>query len=91
MAVNPEIQQDVYPFSEIAEQGANTLIFPDLDSGNIDYKLLMELGGANALGPILLGMRKPVHILQIGTSVREIVNMTAVAVMHAQMISRHRK
>lgn len=91
MAVNPEIQQDVYPFSEIAEQGANTLIFPDLDSGNIAYKLLMELGGANALGPILLGMRKPVHILQIGTSVREIVNMTAVAVMHAQMISRHRK
>lgn len=91
MAVNPGMQKDVYPFSEIANEGANTLIFPDLDSGNIAYKLLMELGGANALGPILLGMRKPVHILQIGTSIREIVNMTAVAVMHAQMMAKSKK
>ena len=91
MAVNPEMQKDVYPFSEIADKGANTLIFPDLDSGNISYKLLMELGGANVLGPILLGMRKPVHILQIGTSIREIVNMTAVAVMHAQMMDNSKR
>lgn len=88
MAVNPAIQQDVYPFSEIAAEGANTLIFPNLAAGNIAYKLLMELGGANAVGPILLGMNKPVHILQIGTSVREIVNMTAVAVMHAQLLEK---
>ncbi|MCB0496748.1 MAG: NADP-dependent malic enzyme [Cyclobacteriaceae bacterium] len=91
MAVNPDLQKDVYPFSDIANEGANTLIFPDLDSGNIAYKLLMELGGADVLGPILLGMRKPVHILQIGTSIREIVNMTAVAVMHAQMMTKSKK
>jgi len=88
MAVNPDIQQEVYPFSDIASEGANTLIFPNLAAGNIAYKLLMELGGANAVGPILLGMNKPVHILQIGTSVREIVNMTAVAVLHAQLLKK---
>ncbi len=87
IALNASIQQDVYPFSEIAKEGANTLIFPDLASGNIAYKLLMELGGANAIGPILLGMKKPIHILQIGSSVKEIVNMTAVAVLHAQLLN----
>jgi len=91
MAVNPAMQKDVYPFSEIAESGANTLIFPNLAAGNIAYKLLMELGGADALGPILLGMKKPVHILQIGTSIREIVNMTAVAALHAQLMSKSKK
>ncbi len=90
MALNPTIQKEVYPFSELAEHGANTLIFPDLAAGNIAYKLLMELGGASALGPVLLGMRKPVHILQIGTSVSEIVNMTAVAVLHAQLIDKRK-
>ncbi len=88
IALNPSIQKEVYPFSEIAEEGANTLIFPNLAAGNIAYKLLMELGGASAVGPILLGMKKPVHILQIGTSVSEIVNMTAVAVIHAQLIDK---
>ncbi len=88
IALNAGIQQDVYPFSEIASEGANTLIFPDLASGNIAYKLLMELGGASAIGPILLGMKKPVHILQIGTSVSQIVNMTAVAVLHAQLLDK---
>lgn len=88
IALNPAIQKDIYPFSELGEMGANTLIFPDLAAGNIAYKLLMELGGANALGPILLGMKKPVHILQIGTSVSEIVNMTAVAVLHAQLMNK---
>lgn len=88
IALNPGIQQDVYPFSEIAQEGANTLIFPNLAAGNIAYKLLMELGGASAVGPILLGMKKPVHILQIGTSVSEIVNMTAVAVIHAQLLDK---
>ena len=85
VALNTEIQQSNYPFSELAEKGANTLIFPDLDSGNIAYKLLMEIGGAEAIGPILLGMNKPVHVLQLGSSVREIVNMVAIAVVEAQI------
>jgi len=85
VALNTEIQKSNYPFSELAEKGANTLIFPDLDSGNIAYKLLMEIGGAEAIGPILLGMNKPVHVLQLGSSVREIINMVAIAVVEAQI------
>ncbi|GJM29517.1 MAG: NADP-dependent malic enzyme [Cyclobacteriaceae bacterium] len=85
VALNTEIQQTNYPFSELAEKGANTLIFPDLDSGNIAYKLLMEIGGAEAIGPVLMGMNKPVHVLQLGSSVREIVNMVAIAVVEAQI------
>lgn len=84
VALNTEIQQDMYPFSELAEKGANTFIFPNLAAGNISYKLLMEIGGAEAIGPVLLGMKKPVHILQQGSSVREIVNMAAIAVVDAQ-------
>lgn len=84
VALNPELMQEMYPFTDLAEKGANTLIFPDLTSGNIAYKLLMEIGGAEAIGPILLGMKKPVHILQLGSSVREIVNMAAIAVVDAQ-------
>lgn len=85
MALDTTIQQETYPFSALAKQGANTLIFPDLASGNIAYKLLMEIGGAEAIGPILLGMKKPVHILQLGSSIREIVNMAAIAVVDAQL------
>jgi len=85
IALNTEIQQETYPFSALAQQGANTLIFPNLSSGNIAYKLLMEIGGAEAIGPILLGMKKPVHILQLGSSIREIVNMAAIAVVDAQL------
>jgi malate dehydrogenase (oxaloacetate-decarboxylating)(NADP+) len=85
VALNTEIQQSNYPFSEIAEKGANTLIFPCLGSGNIAYKLLMEIGGSEAIGPILMGMNKPVHVLQLGSSVREIVNMVAIAVVEAQI------
>jgi malate dehydrogenase (oxaloacetate-decarboxylating)(NADP+) len=84
VALNTTIQKEMYPFSDLAEQGANTLIFPNLAAGNIAYKLVMEIGGAEAIGPILLGMKKPVHILQLGSSVREIVNMTAIAVVDAQ-------
>ncbi|HPD52814.1 MAG TPA: phosphate acyltransferase, partial [Bacteroidia bacterium] len=73
-----------FPFCEFADQGANTLIFPSLDAGNIAYKLLQEMGGAEAIGPVLLGMKKPVHILQLGSSVREIVNMVTIAVVDAQ-------
>ena len=85
IALNTEIQQETYPFSALAQQGANTLIFPNLASGNIAYKLLMEIGGADAIGPILLGMKKPVHVLQLGSSIREIVNMAAIAVVDAQL------
>ncbi|UJP63320.1 NADP-dependent malic enzyme [Mongoliitalea daihaiensis] len=84
VALNEEIQRENYPFSSLIGQKANTLIFPDLSSGNIAYKLLSELGNAEAIGPVLLGMNKPVHILQLGSSIREIVNMVAIAVVDAQ-------
>ncbi|GHB33934.1 NADP-dependent malic enzyme [Mongoliitalea lutea] len=84
VALNEEIQRENYPFSSLIGQKANTLIFPDLSSGNIAYKLLAELGNAEAIGPVLLGMNKPVHILQLGSSIREIVNMVAIAVVDAQ-------
>ena len=85
VALNTEIQQETYPFSQLSKEGANTLIFPNLASGNIAYKLVMEMGGAEAIAPILLGMKKPVHILQLGSSIREIVNMAAIAVVDAQL------
>lgn len=84
VALDSELQKENYPFSDLADGGANTLVFPDLASGNIAYKLLMEIGGAEAIGPVLLGMRKPVHILQLGSSIREIVNIVAIAVVDAQ-------
>ncbi|MBY0436372.1 MAG: NADP-dependent malic enzyme, partial [Cyclobacteriaceae bacterium] len=85
VALNVELQRELYPFSALSKEGANTLIFPDLSSANIAYKLLMEIGGAETIGPVLLGMKKPVHILQLGSSIREIVNMTAIAVVDAQI------
>lgn len=85
VALNTELQRELYPFSALAKDGANTLIFPNLSSANIAYKLLMEIGGAETIGPVLLGMRKPVHILQLGSSIREIVNMTAISVVDAQV------
>jgi malate dehydrogenase (oxaloacetate-decarboxylating)(NADP+) len=84
-AFTPQLLRDNYPFSDLAQRGANTLIFPSLDAGNIAYKLLQSVGGAEAIGPILLGMKKPVHILQLGSSVREIVNMVTIAVVDAQV------
>ncbi len=85
VAFNTEIQQEMYPFSALANEGANTLIFPNLAAANISYKLLMEIGGAEAIGPILLGMNKPVHVLQLGSSIREIVSIAAIAVVDAQL------
>jgi malate dehydrogenase (oxaloacetate-decarboxylating)(NADP+) len=84
VALDVDIIRDNYPFSELAENGANTLIFPNLASGNIAYKLAQSLGVAETIGPILLGMRKPIHVLQLGSSVREILNMVAIAVVDAQ-------
>jgi malate dehydrogenase (oxaloacetate-decarboxylating)(NADP+) len=82
-AVVPEIIEHDYPFSTL-KGGANVLIFPDLEAGNIAYKLMMRIGGAEALGPLLMGMTKPVHVLQRGCEVEDIVNMAAIAVVHAQ-------
>ena len=84
-AVVPEIIEQTYPFSQL-RGGANVLIFPDLTSANIAYKLLMRLGGADTIGPILMGMSKPVHVLHRGAEVEEIVNIAALAVVDAQDI-----
>lgn len=83
-ALNPILLNENFPFSSLAGAPANTLVFPNLDSGNIAYKLLQEVAGAEAVGPILVGLNKPVHILQLGSSVREIVNMITIAVVDAQ-------
>lgn len=83
-AVVPEILEQDYPFSSL-KGGANVLVFPDLGSANIAYKLMMRVGGAEALGPILVGLCKPVHVLQRGATVEEIVNMAAIASAHAQV------
>ena len=87
-ALNSEMLQDIFPFSKLAGRRVNTLIFPNLDAANITYKLLKELNGAESIGPIMMGMRKPVHILQLDASVDEIVNMTAIAVVDAQEKSK---
>ncbi|MGZ4048103.1 MAG: NADP-dependent malic enzyme [Bacteroidia bacterium] len=83
-ALNNDLMKEQFPFSDLVDKKVNTLIFPNLASGNIAYKLIQEMGGAEAIGPVLIGMKKPVHILQLGSSVREIVNMVTIAVMDAQ-------
>lgn len=83
-ALNKELRNEIFPFSELARKNTNTLIFPNLAAGNIAYKLMLEMGEFESIGPILLGMKKPVHILQLGSSVREIVNMVTIAVTDAQ-------
>ncbi|KIA96112.1 MULTISPECIES: NADP-dependent malic enzyme [unclassified Flavobacterium] len=83
-ALNPEMLQEKFPFSKLAGKKVNTLIFPNLESANITYKLLKELNKVDSIGPIMLGMGKPVHIFQLGASVEEMVNMAAIAVIDAQ-------
>ncbi|MCB0307210.1 MAG: hypothetical protein KDI38_25830, partial [Calditrichaeota bacterium] len=85
-AVSPSILNELYPFSRLAGSGgANVLIFPNLETSNVAYKLLKQLGGAEAVGPILMGLRKPVHLLQIGDNDEiDVVYMTSIAVMDAQ-------
>jgi len=85
IALNNEILRENYPFSSLVDQEVNTLIFPNLAAGNIVYNILKELGAADAIGPILLGLKKPVHVLQLGSSVRNIYNMALVAIIDAQM------
>ncbi|MBI3501058.1 MAG: NADP-dependent malic enzyme [Bacteroidetes bacterium] len=84
VALNNTLLKDHFPFSDLVNKKVNTLIFPNLAAGNIAYKMMQEIGGAEAIGPILLGTKKPVHILQLGSSVREIVNMVTIAVVDAQ-------
>ena len=83
-ALNSEMLEKTFPFSKLVGKKVNTLIFPNLESANITYKLLKELNKSESIGPIMMGMRKPVHILQLGASVDEIVNMTTIAVIDAQ-------
>ncbi len=83
-ALNREMLQSKFPFSKLAGKKVNTLVFPNLDAANSNYKLLKELNNADSIGPIMMGMKKPVHILQLGASVEEMVNMAAVAVVDAQ-------
>ena len=82
---NKEILKDNYPFSSLVDQDVNVMIFPNLAAGNVAYNLLKEVGGADAIGPILLGLKKPVHVLQLGSTVRGIINMANIAVVDAQM------
>jgi malate dehydrogenase (oxaloacetate-decarboxylating)(NADP+) len=88
LAFNKEILRDNYPFSELVDKEVNVLIFPNLTAGNVSYNLLKEVGGADAIGPILLGLKKPVHVLQLGSTVRNIINMATVAVVDAQLKCR---
>lgn len=83
VALNPELLAKEYPFSELNGKNVNTLVFPNLASGNIAYKLLMEIGSSDAIGPVLMGMNKPVHVLQRGSTVRQIFNMATIAAVDA--------
>ena len=83
-ALNKKMLKSKFPFSHLTNKNVNTLIFPNLDSANITYKLMKELNGNLSIGPILMGLNAPVHILQLGASVQEIVNMAAVAVVDSQ-------
>jgi malate dehydrogenase (oxaloacetate-decarboxylating)(NADP+) len=85
VAFNNELLKENYPFSELVDKDVNTLIFPNLSSGNIAYNLLKEVGQSDAIGPVLLGLKRPVHVLQLGSSVRNIVNMAIIAVVDAQI------
>ncbi len=85
VAFNKELLKENYPFSELVDKDVNTLVFPNLAAGNIAYNILKELGDADAVGPILLGLKKPVHVLQLGSSVRSIYNMALIAVLDAQI------
>lgn len=83
-ALNAQLRESQFPFSKLSKKNVNTLIFPNLESANITYKLLKEMNRASSIGPVMIGLQKPVHVLQLGASVEEMVNMTAVAVIDAQ-------
>lgn len=91
IAFNNELLKENYPFSSLVNNPPNILIFPNLAAGNIAYHLMMELGNSEAVGPILLGLNKSVHVLQLGSSVRQIVNMVAIAAVDAYVKSKAKK
>ncbi len=84
VALNQKLLKENFPFSELVGEQVNTFVFPSLAAGNITYKMLQELGAAEAIGPVLLGLKKSAHVLQLGSSIREIVNMVMIAVIDAQ-------
>lgn len=91
-ALNPEKIAKAFPFSKLnTGKGANVLIFPNLDSANITYKILKELDGVNSIGPILMGLSKPVHVMPLGTTVDEMVNLATIAIVDAQEHERRKK
>lgn len=83
-AINTDMRNELFPFSKLGKEPVNTLIFPNLASGNIAYKLIQEISGVDAIGPVLLGLKKSVHVLQLASSVREIVDMVTIGVVDAQ-------
>ena len=90
-ALNRKLRKSIFPFSNLVDKRVNTLIFPNLESANITYKLLKEVNASNSIGPIMLGLRRAVHVLQLGAGVEEMVNMTAVAVIDAQEREKRKK
>ncbi len=89
-ALNRDVRERLFPFSKLHGKEVNTLIFPDLNSGNIAYKLMQEIGGAEVIGPILMGLKKPIHVVPIDCSVREIVNMASLAAVDAQLNAKRK-
>jgi malate dehydrogenase (oxaloacetate-decarboxylating)(NADP+) len=90
-ALNDQMLKKKFPFSKLVNKKVNTLIFPNLDAANITYKMLKELNRATSIGPMILGLDKAVHVFQLGASVDEMVNMTAVAVVDAQVRENRKK
>ncbi len=85
-ALNKDLRMERYPFSKLGSRDVNTLIFPNLSSGNIAYKMMQEIGRSEAIGPVVMGLKKPIHVLQLSSSVREIVDMAMIAVVDAQLV-----
>ena len=83
-ALNRKMREEKFPFSKLSNRKVNTLIYPTLDSANGTYKLIKELTGEDSIGPIMMGLEKPAHVIQLGASVEEMVNMAAVAIVDAQ-------
>ena len=83
-ALNKDLRIDRYPFSKLENRDVNTLIFPNLSAGNIAYKMMQEIGSSEAIGPVVMGLKKPIHVLQLASSVREIIDMATIAVVDAQ-------
>lgn len=89
-ALNKGLLKSKFSFSKIADHNVNTLIFPNLSSGNAAYKIMQEIGGTEVIGPILMGINKPIHVVPLECSVREVVHMTTIAVADAQLVNKQK-